>query len=93
MTVKVRFVEEIPAGLRPKKRGRKPGRTAGKYTKVVKSLKTNPGRWALVQKVQKRSRTLYARKTLTTFGCEVTVRKMGGSWYHIYARYNPKIDK
>lgn len=92
MTVKVKFVEEVPGVNYDKPRGPKRG-TYGKYVKPIKMLKANPGQWALIQKVQKRSRLLYPSRVLRKNGIQVSIRKMGGNWYHLYARYNPTIDK
>lgn len=86
MVVKARFVNEVPPSI-TRKPGRKAGRTAGKYTRVIKTLKANPDRWALVESVQKRSRTVYAQKILRENGLKVSIRKAGGNWYRIYACY------
>lgn len=86
-TVKVRFVEAVPPIA--SSGGRKKGRTAGKYAKVVKTLTANPNRWALVDSVQKKSRAMYAQRILGTHGVKVAIRKAGGNWFRVYACYMP----
>lgn len=88
MGIKVQFVDEVPAVNYDKPRGPKPG-TVSKFVKPIKMLKANPGKWALVQKVQKRSRLTYAAQVFRKNGIQVSIRKTGGNWYHLYARYIP----
>lgn len=56
--------------------------------RVAKKLRENPNRWAEVGSVQTltQMRTLSGR--LRGLGLQVSVRRAGGGWTKIYARFN-----
>lgn len=77
----VKFVETLP---------RRMGGTSRmtKLQRVVRKLRENPDRWAEVGSAQSitQVRTLSGR--LRGAGLQVSVRRAGGGWTKIYARFN-----
>lgn len=77
----VKFVDSIPPRMGGTSR-------MTKIQRVVKKLRDNPDRWAEVGSTQSMTqmRTLSGR--LRGAGLQVSVRRAGGGWTKIYARFN-----
>lgn len=68
-----------------------PPRHGGKQSKVayiVRTLKANPNKWAEVAAFNKTPAIRTFCSTLRKYGIQVSVRKAGGGWTRVYARYN-----
>lgn len=77
----VKFVETIPPRMGGTSR-------MTQLQRIVRKLNENPNRWAEVGSTQNvtEMRTLSGR--LRSAGLQVSVRRAGGGWTRIYARFN-----
>lgn len=79
----IKWVDVLPPRI-----GGKPS----KLTNIVRTLKGNPGRWAEVAAFNNIRQVRTLSGSLRSKGLQVSVRKAGGGWTRVYARYNSPVS-
>lgn len=64
-----------------------------KLARIAKKLQDNPNRWAEVGSAQTYAQAHTLSSRLRGAGLQVSIRRAGGGWTKIYARYNSSPAK